>query len=104
MSADVSTKRLISHTRELANEMWLAEKIAKAAALPFVGLFAGVTDRTSRAHRARQLILDHKLAALRPSSTRPENFADCYERLYGVPLTKETPALSHSPTQLEVPL
>lgn len=101
-SADV---RKISHTRELAHEMWLAEKIAAGAGISYCGMFAGATDRAMRARRARELILQHRLAALRPSSKRAENFADCFQRLYGEPLTTPTPSNSANiPQQLEVAL
>ena len=97
--ADVYTR-----TVDLAREMWLAEKIAEAAGVKYCGIFAGATDPAARAERARRLILEHKLAARRVFDTKPDTFGDCYQRLYGVPLSQETPLEALSPTQHEIAL
>lgn len=86
----------------LDREMWFATKIAQASGECFCGMFAGATDPATRAQRARELILTHKLAARRVVANRPDSFADCYQRLYGEALTASSE--TSEPLQIEAPL
>lgn len=86
----------------LNREMWFADKIARASGERFCGIFAGTTDPTTRSQRARELILKHQLAARRVIPNRPDSFADCFQRLYGEPLTA-SPDTSQ-PLQFEAPV
>lgn len=111
MSANVSTSPNPADARlreriQFAREMDFAKWIAERAGISYCGILAGCcSDRALRIARFRELILTHNLAERRVNDVRRETFAERFKRLYGVPLSDSTPALSpDSPTQLEVPL
>src|SRR5690349_20455593 len=92
-------------SKQLEREMWFAEKIAEASGEPFCGIFAGTTDSATRARRTRELILAHMPAARRVVPNRSDNFAECYARLYGEPLSTPTtsdPALFSQQPELSL--
>jgi hypothetical protein len=73
--------------QQLDREAWLAKRLTVYGAV-----FAGVTDSGIRRDRIRQTILDRGLEHVivgRNREGKPETYATCFERLYGVALRKE---------------
>lgn len=73
--------------QKLNGEIWLAARIAERTGGKFrCPIFAGATTPDIRGGRARVEILAHELATQAVVRSRPDTFADCFERLYGEPL------------------
>ena len=92
MNADVRTIAFFAH------EYWFGRRLLHYG----IDISGGITTAAQREARARRGILERGIALKRVMLNKPDTFADLFERLYGVPLSESTPALS--PTQLEVTL
>lgn len=76
-----------------ANEYWFGRRLLRYQ----VDITGGVTTAEERQTRARRGILERGLAEQLVVLNKPDTWAQLFERLYGVPLSDETPQLS--PTQ-----
>lgn len=72
----------------LDQEMWLQQRIERAAQLPHGFAFDGTTTPEVRRERMRFAILSHELDSKHCGRRQGQSmsFADMYQQIYGAPL------------------